>query len=635
MLVHLSVRDFALIDSLELGFGPGLTAVTGETGAGKSILLGALSLLLGGRAKADQIRTGTDEAEVAGQFALAGRLRTRMDRLLEELGLPPSEEGALVVRRVISRAGRHKQFVNGALATVAQLKSVSEPLVDITGQHAHQALLRASVQRELLDAFGGHEDEVDAVGELHAAARALAEEKAALASAESDKLQRAEYLRYQLEEIRALDPQPGEEESLAQERARLMNTERLREAVSGALELLIDGDDALSRVQAAARALAKVGSDDGELASLASILEEAAALIDDVGRSLTRHGGFEDDPERLASVDDRLDAIRKLTRKHGGDLESVLAAAEKMEAELDAIDHAEERLVELEAELERALRKLSQACDALSGKRRAAARLLARKVQEELKDLGMPHATLEVGVEPLQASADTPLVDGSGEQRRALSEHGADRVELLLSANPGEPMKPVSHVASGGELSRVLLALKRVLLVADPVPLSVFDEVDAGVGGAVGEAIGEKLRKIADGRQVLCVTHLGPIAAQAHHHFRVEKHAEGQRTTTVVRPLETEERVEEIARMIGGRQLTSATRDHAAEMLRMHAAQPAEVGGKARAPAEKNGAASAKSGAKAAKNGASPAKKSAKAAKAAEAKAQPKGKKRSAAGAAR
>lgn len=621
MLVHLSVRDFALIDSLELGFGPGLTAVTGETGAGKSILLGALSLLLGGRAKADQIRTGTDEAEVAGQFALGGRLKKRMDRLLEELGLPPCEDGALVVRRIISRAGRHKQFVNGALATVAQLKDVAEPLVDITGQHAHQALLRANVQRELLDAFGGHEDDVDAVAELYGAARALAEEKAALTSSESEKLQRAEYLRYQLDEIRALDPKPGEEETLAQERARLMNTGRLREAVSGALELLVDGDDALSRVQAAAKALAKVGADDAELASLASILEEAAALIDDVGRSLTRHGGFEEDPERLAFVDDRLDAIRRLTRKHGGDLESVLAAAEKMATDLDAIDHAEERLLAVEAELARALRKLSQACDALSGKRRAAARLLARKVQEELSDLGMPHATLEVRVENQPAAADTPLVDGSGDGKRALSEHGADRVEILLSANPGEPMKPLAQVASGGELSRVLLAVKRVLLAADPVPLSVFDEVDAGVGGAVGEAIGEKLRKIADGRQVLCVTHLGPIAAQAHHHLRVEKHAEGQRTSTVVRPLDDGERVDEIARMIGGRQLTSTTRDHAAEMLRMHASQAPTDGTNgskaAKHGSKPDGSTADKNGSKADKRGSKADKRASKGAKAA------------------
>jgi DNA repair protein RecN (Recombination protein N) len=589
MLVHLSVRDLALIDSLELALEPGLVAVTGETGAGKSILMGALSLLLGGRAKADIIRTGCAEAEVAGQFALSGRLRARMDALLGELGLPCTEEGALLVRRVVSRAGRHKQFVNGALATVAQLKEVAEPLVDITGQHAHQALLRAGLQRDLLDAFGEHDEDTAGVGALYREAKALLDEQRTLSSSESEKLQKVEYLRYQLEEIEALGPTPGEDEALAQERSRLMNTERFKDAVAGALELLVEGDDALSRVQAAARALGKVGGDDGELASLTGILEEAAALIDDVGRTLSRRSGsFEQDPARLADVDDRLDALKKLMRKHGADLGGVLELAERMREELDGIEHSEERLGQVEQRLSAKVRELGAACDRLGGKRRAAARLLARRVQEELRDLGMPAATLEVRVEPLLAVADTPLADGSGEARRALSEHGADRVELLLSANAGEPQKPLGQVASGGELSRVLLAIKRVLLAADPVPLSVFDEVDAGVGGAVGEAIGAKLRAIAEGRQVLCVTHLGPIAAQAHHHLRVEKQTVGERTLTTVRPLDHAERVEEIARMIGGRKLTDTTRSHAAEMLRQHdgpvLAAPPKKRGARRAP---------------------------------------------------
>lgn len=576
MLVHLSVRDFALIDRLELSLRPGLTVVTGETGAGKSILLGALSLLLGGRARGDQIRTGSDEAEVAGQFALEGRVLASAEQLLQDLGLPPCEEGALVLRRIVSRAGRHRQFVNGSLATVAQLREVAEPLVDITGQHAHQALLRSNVQRGLLDAFGGLENDVDAVGEAYRTARALADERTSLSSSEAEKLQRAEYLRYQLEELRALQPQPGEDEALTQERSRLMNTGRLREAVSGALEVLVDGDDALSRVQAAARMLAKAGADDAGLAAQAALLEDAAALIDDVGRTLSRYEGLDEDPERLALVDDRLDALRRLMRKHGGSIDLVLQAADAMEQELDGIEHAEERLAEVEARLSQAQRVLAARCDELSVKRQAAARLIARQVQEELPALGMPHASIAVEVTPLTASADSLLADGAGAARRALTEHGADRVEWLLSANVGEPQRPLDKVASGGELSRVLLAIKRVLLAADAVPLSVFDEVDAGVGGAVGEAIGEKLRAIADGRQVLCVTHLGPIAAQGHHHLRVEKRAEEQRTTTTVRLLEGRDRVEEIARMIGGRELTEATRGHAAEMLRLHAA-PAEV----------------------------------------------------------
>jgi DNA repair protein RecN (Recombination protein N) len=570
MLVHLSVRDFALIDALELSLAPGLTAVTGETGAGKSILVGALSLLLGGRSRADLIRTGADEAEVAGQFALSGPPLAEAARALEELGLPPCEDGELLIRRTIGRAGRHRQFVNGSMVTVRQLKAVTEPLVDITGQHAHQALVRPGAQRELLDAFGAHEAARERVAELWRRARDLAEERAALSASEADKLQRAEYLRYQLDEIHALAPEPGEEESLASERARLMNAERLGESVSRARQLLVDGDDALSRVQEAARALSAVSQHDAELAAHTGTLEEAAALIDDVGRTLSRHA-FAEDPARLAEVDDRLDALRGLERKHGGSLAAVLEAAERMDVELRSIETSEERLQIVEREHAQTVRELAAACDTLAGKRRAAARRLARRAQEELADLGMAAARLEIRVEPLPATADAAVVDGAG--GRTLAEHGGDRVEILLSANPGEPVSPIDKVASGGELSRVLLALQRTRISQEPVPLSVFDEVDAGVGGAVGQAIGEKLRAIAEeGRQVLCVTHLGPIAAQAHEQIVVEKHAEGGRTHTRVRTIAGDERVDEIARMIGGRELTATTREHAEEMLKLTAA---------------------------------------------------------------
>ncbi|MFZ9890121.1 MAG: DNA repair protein RecN, partial [Myxococcota bacterium] len=378
------------------------------------------------------------------------------EQVLQALGLPPCEDGALVLRRIVSRAGRHRQFVNGSMATVAQLREVAEPLVDITGQHAHQALLRGNVQRELLDAFGGHESDVDAVGEAYRVARALADERVALSSSEAEKLQRAEYLRYQLDEIRGLQPNPGEDEALTQERSRLMNTGRVREAVSGALEVLVDGDDALSRVQAAARMLGKVGVDDPTLAAQAGLLEDAAAIIDDVGRTLSRYEGLDEDPERLALVDDRLDALRRLMRKHGGNIDLVLQAAETMEQELHGIDHAEERLAEVEERLQKAQRVLVSSSDALSRKRLTAARLIAKRVQEELPALGMPHASIDVEVTPLPASADMVLVDGTGESRRGLTEHGADRVEWRLSANVGEPLRPLEKVASGGELSRVL-----------------------------------------------------------------------------------------------------------------------------------------------------------------------------------
>ena len=575
MLVHLSIRDLAIIDTLELSLGPGMTALTGETGAGKSILVDAIALLLGARARGDVIRTGADEAEVAGQLALSDAVAREVHARLEAQGLPACDDGALVVRRVVSRAGRHKQFVNGTLATVSQLREVTEPLVDITGQHAHQALLRPGAQLELLDAFGEHEALRERVAALYAEARALADERARLMGSEEEKLRQAEYLRFQIDEIQALDPKPGEDEQLSAERARLMNAGKLREAVVGALEALVEGgDDALSRVQTAAQGLARAGTHDAAMAKLAGLLEEAAALIDEVGRTLTRRKDLEEDPDRLQDVDDRLDALKKVMRKHGGDIAQVLEAQARMEAELDAIEHTEERLAKVEAELAARTRAFIEACDALSAKRRAAARLVAARVEDELKDLGMPKARFEVRIDALPASSDTPLVDGAGEARRALTASGADRVEMRLAANPGEDAAPLAKVASGGELSRVLLAIKRVLLERDPVPVTIFDEVDAGVGGAVGEAIGDKLRAIADGRQVLVVTHLAQIAAQAHAHLRVEKEVAGGRTMSRITPLEDTARVEEIARMIGGRELTEVTRSHAAEMLAL-AARPA------------------------------------------------------------
>lgn len=589
MLVHLSIRDLAIIDALELSLGPGMTALTGETGAGKSILIDAIGLLLGGRARADVIRTGAEEAEVAAQLSLSGRVLDEVRRRLEAEGLPPCEDGALLLRRVVSRAGRHKQFVNGTLATVAQLKEVAEPLVDITGQHAHQALLRSGVQRELLDAFGDHDALLDEVGRLYDEAHALAAERDRLSASEEEKLRRAEYLRFQVDEIRALDPRPGEVEALAEERARLMHAEKLKEAVARALDALVEGgEDALARVQVAAQALGKAGAHDARLAKLAGLLEEAAALIDEVGRELGRYGDAEEDPGRLEEVDERLDALRKVLRKHGGDIASVLSQAEQMERELEELEHAEERLAEVEKALKKKTAELIEAAGALSGKRRAAARIFASRVEEELQDLGMPKARLDMRVEPLPATADAIFVGGTGEARYALSRSGADRVEMFLAANPGEDAAPLSKVASGGELSRVLLAIKRVLLEKDPVPVTLFDEVDAGVGGAVGEAIGDKLRTIAEGRQVIVVTHLAQIAARAHHHLRVEKAEVNGRTRARIEPLEGEARLEEIARMIGGRTLTDTTRDHAAEMLAMASPSMSPANG-ARAPKKKRG----------------------------------------------
>jgi DNA repair protein RecN (Recombination protein N) len=557
MLVHLSIRDFAIIDALDLPLEPGLVALTGETGAGKSILLDALDLLRGGRARTDLIRAGADKAVVSAQLVLAGQWQDALLEHLEAAGLPGCDDGALVIRRVLARSGRHKQFINGALATVSQLRDIVGRFVVITGQSEEQELRAAAEQRNIVDLFGNHTKALADVARDVGRWRALRDERDALRAAAEDKLGRMDWLRFQVDEIDQLEIEPGELAQLKTEKDRLKDVEGLRAAAAEALGALEgEGGDAVGLLQRAAVAMAR-GSDP-QLREITTVLEEAAALADDATRSLERYAeGLTADPERLAEVDDRLDALTRVSRKHGGTLETVLEAREDMVAELDAIEHSDERLNELEAELAACAERATKSCAALTRKRKASGRKLSKVIEAELGDLGMKRAKVRVEIEPL------------GERMP----HGADRVQLWLQANPGEEGGPLGRAASGGELSRVHLAVKRALLERDPVPISVFDEVDAGVGGAIGDAVGEKLQAIAHGgRQVLCVTHLPQIAARASVHLRVEKLVEGGRTRTDVARLSAKQRKEEVARMLGGKKITARTRAHAAEMLSAGAA---------------------------------------------------------------
>lgn len=589
MLVHVSVRDIALIESVDVELGPGLTVLSGETGAGKSILVEALLLLLGARASAEVVRSGAAEGSVQALLQLQGADAREADRLLEEAGLPPLEDGALVLRRVVSREGRGKQLVNGALATVAQLRAVAEPLVDFTGQHAQQALLRPQAQLALLDGFAGHGALVDKMRASFERAAALGAELADLRRRLADKEQRLDMVRFLLDEIAQLRPQPGEDERLEAERRRLANAERLRASRAEAEALLTEGadgqQDALTQLQRALLALQRAAQDDEALAPIVRTLQEACALVDDAGRALRSAGEVENDPGRLAEIEDRLDALKRLMKKHGGDVAHVLAAGDALEAEAVTLESAAERSEELERQRDAAVDEATALADQMSARRKAAARKLAEAVRAELPALGMAAGKVEVRVEPLAAQADAPVARRDG---RGLSARGSDAVIVHFTANAGEALEPLSKVASGGELSRVLLALKRALLLADPVPVSIFDEVDAGVGGAVGEAIGERLHAVAAGRQVLCITHLPQIAARADRHLVVEKALEGGRTVSRVRALDSQAaRVEELSRMLGGRELTAATRRHAAEMLERGTAVP-PAAKKAARPAKKS-----------------------------------------------
>lgn len=582
MLSHLTVKNIALIDHVELSLQPGLTVLTGETGAGKSILVEALLLLLGQRASADVVRQGASEGVVEAQFHLSGACAAEVAALLAHNELPPLEEGTLVLRRLLSREGRHKQQVNGALCTVAQLKSVSEPLVDFTGQHAHQQLLRPAAALPMLDGFAGVFADVALMAAAWAAAQASSSELLELRQKEAEKERRLDVLRFYLDEIETLDPHPGEDRELEIEKRKLQNAGKLKDAVQEATNLLVDGDDdVLTKAQQALQALRRAERDDPDLSPLVRSLDEATALLDDVARSLNRRGDIDSDPHRLLAVEDRLDALRRVMKKHGGDLEAVLAAKDKLTAERLLLDDAASRIVQLEQKLRDDVDAAAVIADRLHAARTAAATALAREVEVELPSLGMASGRILVRVEALPAAAASSSSEGSVRRAdgRPLLKSGGDRVELLFSANAGEEPAPLSKVASGGELSRVLLAVKRVLLARDPVPVSVFDEVDAGVGGAVGEAIGEKLEALAltsttatatttmTGRQVLCITHLPQIACRGAGHLVVEKGVADGRTVSRVRAVVGEARVDELSRMLGGKEITAATVSHAREML--------------------------------------------------------------------
>ncbi len=568
MLTTLRITGFAVVDQVEVRFGPGLNVLTGETGAGKSLLVSALHLVLGGRMSADVLREGAEEASVEALFELPSD-HPALARL-EAAGVPARDASGdglaeLLVRRVVSRAGRGRVFVNGTLCTVAILEGALRGVVDVTGQHEHVSLLDAGTHLDLLDAFAGSA----APGGLRARYReafealsARVREERALADDEGERARRADYLAFQLDELESVDPVPGEDARLEQERKVLAGAARLAEAARGA-EALAYGEEgsASERIGQALRVLQEASGLDPRLEETVVLLRSAAAEVEEAGRSLSRYAGaMGGDPDRLAEVDDRIAALRALARKHGGSLEAALARREAMKAELAGLTGAEGR----RGEVARAVAVQAGAAAALAAglgrERRKAAQAFCRAVTEELEGLAMSRCRVEVAFSDPGGS-----IEAAGHR---LGATGAETAEILIAPNPGEPPRSLARVASGGELSRVLLAVKRALSRADPVRSYVFDEVDAGIGGAVAEAVGRALADVARDRQVICVTHLPQVAAFADRHARVEKRVAGGRTTTGVVPLEADgERRAEVARMLAGQTVTASALEHAAALI--------------------------------------------------------------------
>jgi DNA repair protein RecN (Recombination protein N) len=572
MLVSLTAQNVVLFEALSLDLGPGFNVLTGETGAGKSMILDAFALVLGGRARPDIVRNGEREAEVEALFEIAaGLVSSRVAAKLEAAGIPCAFEGGkgeVVVRRVVQSEGRSRAFVNGRLCTAAQLADLASDLCDVSSQHESVSLTDPATHIEYLDAFGKLAESRDALGDEVDALQSIAKELEDVRAAERGRAEREDFLAYQLRELEELDVKAGEEAELENERGRLRHASKLVEATRRAAERLYEGGD--DGAPAVCDELARLAGEldsaaelDGSLGPLARTLESARAELADAARALARYAeGVESNPARLSEVEDRLFRLQKLLRKHGPTTTELLAHRDGLRAELATLGNASERASELESKRDAVLARVSAAARALSKKRRDAADRLADAIGRELAQLGMGRARVVVDVAPHPERTGELAVDGARLQRT-----GIDRVEFLIAPNKGEDPRPLRRIASGGELSRALLALKRVLADRGPAGLYVFDEVDAGVGGAIAEVIGRAMADIARHRQVLCITHLPQIAALADTHYVVDKTETKQRTSSRVRRLREDERVEELARMIGGVKVGDAARRAAAEML--------------------------------------------------------------------
>lgn len=555
MLIELRIRNYALIDQLSLSIGPGLNVLTGETGAGKSIIVGALSLLLGERASAEVVRDGGDRANVEGVFDIGDR--PEIVDLLSDLGVEP-EDGLLILRREVAAEGRSRAWINGSPATAGMLGEVGRLLVDMHGQHEHQTLLRSDEQRAILDAYAGAGE---ILAEVRAAHRRLRDAEGRLSELDRKRReteQQAEFLRHQLEEIEKAKLREGEEEELEEEANRLDHSEELARLSGGLYSSLYAAEDAIvSRLAEVRRRLEQLVRIDPSQADALELFEPAYINLEELGRRFGEYqASVEHDPARLDQIRRRQDLIYRLKTRYGPELTDVIETGRRARAALDLLDGAGFERRSIEREVDKARAELRERAAALSAARGEAAGRLAGEIEAILPDVGLGGGHYEIVLDELPE----------------IGEEGAELVEFRVALNRGFEPRPLARVASGGELSRLMLALKTVLASQDRVPTLIFDEIDTGIGGQVGHRVGEKLREVADQHQVFVITHLAQIACRADHHFRVEKGSEGGMTSTTVIPLDGETRVRELARILGGDPDSETSLEHARELLGARAA---------------------------------------------------------------
>ena len=564
MLRELSIKNFAVIDQVALDLGPGLNVLTGETGAGKTIILNALGLLLGGRTSSDIIRHGEEEATVEALFeSLPQALQLR----LGESGY--GDEDELVIKRIVSRSGKNRIYLNGSLCPLTLLAEIGSHLIRIYGQHEHHSLLRSESHLALLDAHGALEDKAEEMKKRYHSFRTAwdqlreAREKLERARREED------LLRAQAEEISRASLRIGEEEELLARKEILIHAEKLHQGCKEGEEILYEGEDAvvgrLGRVLARLKELAGI---DNTLNNPVELINSSLAQLEEATSALRHYTDrVEFDSQALEQLEDRLAEINRLKRKYSGSVEDILKIRERVEQDLAALDRGGEEIGALEQALEKTRRSAWEEAEALSNERSRVSRKIKKELEREVESLGMPKTVFDARFLREEGIQDDPpfLIDG-----RKITEEGIDQIEFYFSPNPGEPVKPLAKVASGGELSRVMLAIKSLVLTRGDIPTLLFDEVDAGIGGSVAEMVGNKLKNVADSHQVICVTHLPQIAALANFHYVVEKEIAKGRTFTKVKKLSDRDRVSEVARMLGGIKVTDQAKRHAAEMIKIH-----------------------------------------------------------------
>jgi len=563
MLRELVIRNFAIIDDLSVSFEDGLTVLTGETGAGKSILINAVNLIMGARASVDLVRTSEESAELEALFDVPREGEAM--KAAEDQGIDLSE--GLLIRRVIGKNSRHKIYINGRLGTGRMLLDLNVYLASISGQHAYQGLLKREEHLRLLDAFGGTERICADVGHRYNRIIPMIKDLNYLKRRQADQARRVELLEYQVKEIRDAAVVSGEDEQLEGDIRRARHAEHLYETISRCVAALYHEDGAVvETLGSIAKEMGALSGIDEGLKPLADRVQSVTLELEDLAREIDTY--VHDTPFEsggLGEMEARMDLLQKLKRKYGGSLDAVISYGKEAQQELDQVTALPERIRETEATLATMGEELKAVCRDLSERRREEAQRLAGVVQKELATLGMENTGFEVKFEPVPAGENVP--SGLSTEDGAIEATGAERVEFLIAPNVGESLRPLAQIASGGELSRIVLALKSILATTAAVETLIFDEVDAGIGGSVAEMVGQKLKSLADYYQVICITHLPQIACFASHHFRIDKEVSKGRTRTTVTPVTGEDRVAELARMLGGTKVTAKTLAYAREMI--------------------------------------------------------------------